>query len=249
LLAGNIEAAVRTNEDFVSWLAERRHQVWQRPPAPSISDSTGEWVKSMQARDLDASGILGLTMSFSSLLQQVIQPGGRQNNMPGPRFYEELWKSHEQLQLTLLCRSNDPEAVTRRLQLQERYAKAEAQTAGSGNSGSYRTISVMGGTTTYYYNDPFGGNNPAQTTFDADWRSADHDMLLKYRSFEPLIESLESLGSRISPDMQYPLSEAYAAVGKEAEARKWRDKAVDELVMKLRKEQTNTSNRNSNSYN
>lgn len=216
--------AIEANEQLIEWLKPRRPEVWHPTPARSLGERAGMVLNLLKSSDVDSSTVLGMSMSFDSLLQQVI--GGQQFEEPSQSVtYEALWNSHQKLQGKLLLGCGETDRFIDLARAQGAYADALAQRPDESNRGRRAYYQNPFGSGSYIYGvpDQSGRDRP----FDSDWRAATQSALARHSLLEPLAARYRQLGTRVPIVDWDTLSGLEAALGRHDEAQVWRRKLVD----------------------
>ncbi|MCZ6681552.1 MAG: tetratricopeptide repeat protein [Planctomycetota bacterium] len=227
-LEGDFEAAAEANAALLDWLDSRRRQVWRNPKSRPLGETVRAFLEGVQKQNADSSSAMQLSMQYAQMLGQALglNDSGSQGQ---PVMYETLWMAYEQLQRDLLLSGRRTEELVTLLKSQADYAEAQAL-QGSQGSRAYT-----------YYGGPFGtygttryGVNRNREGFETDWRQAVQAGYKRYRLLEQLVDLFNDLGTRL-PRSEWRLAgEAYAALGRQAEARNWGRKAADAELTQVR---------------
>lgn len=238
-LAGDWAAAVDANRALVEWLAPRRRAVWQESAVQPLSRPASALLQQFQSQDLDTSAVMGLTMSFSQIIGQLLGSSryGEAPEMAAPRTYEPLWLAYTAHETSLLARAGDIDALKGAFRQQATLAASLSARQGEGSDDpyGYRTVRYRsgGGYVTYTMPGSFDGGRGGPSGFTQDWRSALREALKVQRLFEPLIEDTKSLARRLPAASYGDVSEWYAALGSLEDARAWRSRLADSLFVTM----------------
>jgi tetratricopeptide (TPR) repeat protein len=227
-LADNLDVAIAANNELIEWLCVRRRQVWRPAVHEPLEQRAERFLEGAKSMGLDGSAILGMTMSFSSLVQEVVQSSA--GNTDVPVTYEPLWRSHHHLHAGLLLQAERTRDLASLLESEARLAAAEEHAdSGRGRRDYYYRRSVLG-----YADYDYDWRGDSEGAFTRDWRGALCTRLVGAQRLAALTDELERLGSRIPREMWFALSEGYAAAGRQQPAETWKQKAAAAALADLR---------------
>ncbi|NLE59101.1 MAG: tetratricopeptide repeat protein, partial [Planctomycetes bacterium] len=223
-LAGDYGLAIETNRALLAWLETRRLATWQPPTTQPVGEMGRIMLKRMQGQDVDASGALGLSMSFTQMLSQTFGSAGGESASDRAVNYDPLWRAHQHLARTLLAEAG---------QAKEYAALAEAQShlAPPDNSRlqQYRCSRRRYSYNSYQYDRYYDRGEG----FDADWPQAVRRMMYEHFLFLPLAQEFDQEGPRLSPGYWRQAAEVYASLGRDQDARQWRRRELEAKFAEL----------------
>lgn len=229
-------AALDANRALLDWLASRRDEIWRPAETFPLADRAAASLEQLRSSDtLDSATVLGTSMSFAQHIGSLVEQSGR--TARAPKKYEELWQAHQDLQGDILLHLGDAEAYIKHVR-----AQSERPGAGRDDMEDYEGYSsrYMGRSHVWSrhayrrlrrgpsWEEPYGQGGAG------GWREAVAEGLARYRRFEPLAAHLDGQGPRLSNGDWLRLSEACAALGRDADARSWRRKWFDDRMIRLR---------------
>src|SRR5262249_18554602 len=146
-----------------------------------------------------------------------------------------LWQAHQRVQDDLLLAAADVDSLAESLKAQAEQSEGLGMRRNSSRSDGTRMYSYtsVGGTVTYTYSMDGEQRGPGAGPFETDWREALRRRLRQRRLFEALESQMRQLGRKVEKQDAGEISELYAALGRDDEARRWRRRQIDELWTQL----------------
>lgn len=229
MLAGRVDLAIDQNTKLVEWLGSRRGEFWYAPPVTAFHERVKRYLEQIKTSELNSQSVLGMGMSFDSVIQQFIQSDDDSGGSSQVVTYDELWNSHRQLQQRLAMQGGHVEKLSDALMTDAELAAASRVNNEYGynswSRSSYSSRTPWG----FVYSTNYDWQNNS-----SDWRARLRGDLMKRRLFGPLRAEFEKLGSRLPQSEWFVAAEALAADGESADSERWRKRAADADLVGLR---------------
>ena len=216
--AGDYDLAISANARLIDWLQAQRRYIWQPAAREPLGERADRFLTHAKSMGLNSASILGMTMAFSNLIEEIVQSNTSQASEP--ITYEPLWRAHHHLQANLLLQAGRTDDLAALLKQEARLAAATEYGEYGGYS-DYNRYSYYRGR----YND-YSRYRNRDEAFTRDWRGVLCAKLAEGQRLADLATELERLGPRVPRDNWFTLSECYAAAGRGEAAQTWRHKAA-----------------------
>ncbi len=226
-ISGDADLAASACRGLLTWLETRRPQTWRSPPQRPLGEKAAAHIEQMKSSGLDTNAVLGIGVSFSSMIQQFFGQSEAQED-PSDNKYAALWQNYSERLPDLLAWSGQAEAVAPAVEARAEYEQARA---GGQADGGYQQqyYQSFGYSTVRRVTQSYG--RPGQT--GPDPQAAARATLDEHRVYEPLLAELEKLDTRVPSNEWTALSEALAAVGRAEDAQAWRRRAANAALTDL----------------
>lgn len=227
-LAGDDKLVESTNTRILSWLEPRRMTFWYASQAPTMQAAAKRVIAS--ADQYGGASQVALGGAMGQQISQMIDGGSRG---PSAVTYDELWKSHQLLQRTLLARAGQKDQLAGLIRDQARLLDSGY---GSYGDDDYSGYYQQGGG--YRFTQSSGGYDGDQGDIHGDWRSQTRQYLARAGRFDAVDAEYTALAARTPTEERSLAGMAAAAAGRTEDATASRRRRADVLLASLQASDT-----------
>jgi tetratricopeptide (TPR) repeat protein len=233
-LADEWKAASEACDATIAWLAPRREELWRKATPRSLQRLAHTQMQSMKSSGVNTSMVLGMSAAVGQLFEQALDQDRNQGeDGRQPLKYETLWRAYQAYAPRLAMLAGNADGALAHLGRNAAQARSVGRNEnGGGYRGMRRMYYPSGGMATYWDGDE--NRYRSQSEFERDSSKAMRRLLLETRQFSRLQAEFDKLGPHVPYSEWRALSQAYAAVGRTDDARRWRQKAADAELFDLR---------------
>lgn len=233
-LAADWKVASDACDATVTWLAPHRPDLWRKATPRSLQRLAHSQMQSMKSSGVNTSMILGMSTAVGQLFEQALdQDGHPGEDSRQPLKYEVLWRAYQAYAPRLAMLAGNVDGAFAHLGKNATHARRVTHDESGGGRRNLRRVYYPGGGMATYW-DSDENRSRTQSEFEQDSSKAMRRLLLETRQFSRLQAEFDKLGPHIPYAEWRSLAQAYAAVGRVDDARRWRQKTADAEVFDLR---------------